>query len=179
MGTRGLHRLSGVRKPWVNPEKIRNMLRLEAQPRSVANELVRHHEEVRTPSTKGLLDGAEEALSAAKALKSVGKGTWAFVPAYCSMFQVARALISNVGMFVPRDTDHFVLMKIAQNYKEVANGAPEMKEEVMWLAQPSMREQRNDIVHSGLNHIKRETINEAIERAESFLAKAKALIKPA
>ena len=48
--------------------------------------------------------------------------------------------------------------------------------EVMWLTRLSMRDQRNDIVHSGLNHIQRETVNEAIARAESFLNKAKAVI---
>ncbi len=60
-------------------------------------------------------------------------------------------------------------MKIADNYDMVAKGKPDMRTEVVWLTQVSMRELRNDVVHSGKNDIKEETINETINRAQGFL----------
>ncbi|HIH49887.1 MAG: HEPN domain-containing protein [Candidatus Micrarchaeaceae archaeon] len=176
MGTVKSHRPVERHKPWVDSERMRQLLRLGDSPDAAENGSKGRRGEIRAPLTKDFIDGAEEALNTAKMLRTEGNGTWAFATAYCSMFHVARALTSNAGLFVPRDTDRFVLMKIAHNYKRVVNGTQDIRDEVMWLTRLSMRDQRNDIVHSGLNHIQRETVNEAIARAESFLNKAKAVI---
>jgi uncharacterized protein (UPF0332 family) len=132
---------------------------------------------MKLPSTKELINGAASALRSSKALVSVGEHTWAFVSAYCSMLHSARALLANASLLETRDADHVVLTRLAENYKRVSNGAPDMREEILWLAQVPIRDKRNDIVHSGMNHMPRSLTRETITMAEGFLTKVRAALK--
>ncbi len=103
MGTVEVNTVAGRHKHWVDSEEIMDRLGLGNAPRSVANLLRRPPEERRAPSTRELIEGAEKSLSGAKTLRASGNNNWAFGLAYCSMFQVVRALVSNAGLLVPWD----------------------------------------------------------------------------
>ena len=177
MGTGRFCGFAESHRPRVDANKVGHLLRLGEPFESEAKWPAKRPKGSKAPTTNDFIEGAEAALGAAKVLRTAGNGTWAFVSAYCSMFHTARALVSNAGLFISRDTDYLVLMRFAANYNRVTNFTPGLKEEVMWLAQLSMKDQRNDIVHSGLNHVRMKTVNEVITHAEDFLAKARAAIR--
>jgi uncharacterized protein (UPF0332 family) len=162
---------------WIGSERFMRLLRITEPTKYGRDESQMAFQEMKLPSTKDLIAGAESSLRAAKTLVAAGEYTWAFVPAYCSMFHSARALLANAYLLEPREADHSVLLRVAENYKRVANGAPDMKGELLWLAEVSMRDRRNDIVHSGLNHLHRELTKDTVARAQTFLAKVKIALK--
>ncbi len=68
-------------------------------------------------------------------------------------------------------------MKVAANYDIVTKGNPNLRVDIGWLTQMSIRDKRNDVVHSGRNHIPVETVNNVISRAESFLSKVRDVVE--
>ena len=165
----------GGYRPWVDFNTMKSLLRFDES--YVLKEPIGYLEEAKVPSAKDLIDGAEVALDVARMVRVSGSYSWAFAPAYCSMFYTAKALVSNAGLLSPGYTDSMTLIKIGENFDLVAGNMPSIREELLWMSQLSIRTLRNGIIHSGLNHTPRNTVNETITNAEQLLLKARKIIE--